>query len=207
MARRLISNDRKKINKNRKRIILLGVEGKNKTEKEYFKNFNASDKDYIIIFAKSNITDPVNMVCALKNQMNKMELNIEYGDKVYCVIDTDDNHEKDKQLENALNLANKCGIEIIPSNPCFEEWFLCHFEKSTKEIGNKEIIKELKKYIPKYAKNKNIYEEIFKYTDIAIKNAKYKNNYHLKNNRDLYKTIANPSSQVYKIIEELNKNK
>lgn len=42
--------------KERKRIILIAVEGKNKTEKTYFSNYDDGNKDYRIIFAKGNYT-------------------------------------------------------------------------------------------------------------------------------------------------------
>lgn len=204
-GKRVISNDRKSRKLKRKRIILIGLEGKNKTEKEYFKHFNGSANDYIIRIAKGNITDPVNMINALKCEIDKMDLNLEVGDKAYCVLDTDDILLKDSQIEEALLLAKEYNIEIIPSSPCFEEWILCHFDSSTKSISNKDIIKEVQKYIKNYHKSMDVYPEICSLTNVAIKNAKLKNKFHQTLGHNLFKIEANPSSQIYKIIEEIKK--
>lgn len=46
-----------------KNIILIGAEGKNKTEKMYFTELGNEFRDrYLIKFAKGNSTDPVGIV-------------------------------------------------------------------------------------------------------------------------------------------------
>ena len=206
MVRKLdkrISGYRVRQPRNQKRTILIALEGKNKTERLYFNHFNNRNNDYIIIFAKGNTTDPVNMIYGLIKEIDIMGLDVGEGDKVYCVFDADANESKNIQIKKALDLANRYGIEIITSNPCFEEWILCHFDNSTATLSNKEALKKVKTYFSKYDKNYDIYPNIADKTELAIKNAKSKENYHLKQGKNIYLAEANPSSLIYKIIESL----
>ena len=211
MARRLkekerqISINRTRRNLKQKNVILIGLEGTNQTENLYFSNYNKREKPYIIKIAQGNFTDPVNMVEAVSRSIKKYSLNLEEGDKAYCIFDADNNPNKDIQIKKAEAIAKQKGIEIIVSNPCFENWFLCHFRYLSKIQDNKEAIKELSKYIKGYKKNKDIFKEIEHLTKAAIKNAKKQELYHKKQNRDLNSAEANPSSGIYKIVEELIK--
>ena len=50
------------------------------------------------------------------------------------------------------------GIQFIASNPTFEIWFLLHFRYTSKYYADgKEVISDLKKYIPDYEKNKDAF--------------------------------------------------
>lgn len=60
MSKKPIIKRRRKIgSRKRKSIILIAAEGKNETEKNYFKHFR-NDK-FVIEFTKGNDTDPENM--------------------------------------------------------------------------------------------------------------------------------------------------
>ena len=86
MVRKLdkrISGYRVRQPRNQKRTILIALEGKNKTERLYFNHFNNRNNDYIIIFAKGNTTDPVNMIYGLIKEIDIMGLDVGEGDKVY----------------------------------------------------------------------------------------------------------------------------
>ena len=62
-------------------------------------------------------------------------------------------------------------IEFIVSNPGFEIWFLLHFTYTTKHYKNcDDVIKDLKRHISDYDKNKDIYEQIEKSTFKALHN-------------------------------------
>lgn len=45
-----------------KKIILMGTEGSNQTERKYFSSFNQLQNEYRILFSKGNNTDPVGVV-------------------------------------------------------------------------------------------------------------------------------------------------
>ena len=209
MTRKLDNYSRRQ--RQRKSTILIGLEGKNKTERNYFEHYNIADAPYKIMFTNNEFTDPVGIINKLIVYANQNEIKTdEDNNKIYCIFDTDTSKEKNKQINEAMKIAKKNNIEIILSNPCFEDWLLCHFQYSTKELSNKEIINELNNYIKpifkkKYYKSLDIYEAIKDKTDFAIKNSKEQINYHKKLKRNLFSIEANPSAMVYIIVEDLIK--
>ena len=196
---------RNKVTRKRKPVILIATEGKNMTEKLYFNNFNRN-KNYSIVFAKGNYTDPVNMVNSLIKDLKDRELNKKNGDIAYCVFDTDFDVHKQKEILIAKKKTKNLNIELIKSNPCFEIWFILHFSNSTKQYkSNEEVIKELKKYIPKYKKNTDVFAYLDNKRKNAIKNAKLLEKYHIELGRNIDYIECNPSSEVYKVFEQVNK--
>ena len=87
--------------------------------------------------------------------------------------------EKQGRLQDCFGLladkkAEANDLSLIVSSPCFEIWYLCHYDYSTKAFGsNEEVINELKKRIPQYDKNKeDMYELLRPMQDNAVQNAK-----------------------------------
>lgn len=194
------SNSRK-----RKKVIFIATEGKNKTERLYFKKFN-SDKVQMR-FAKGGSTDPVNMVSELLSECKDMGFDPEAGDMAYCVLDSDFSINKNNQMALADKKAKKNDLSLIVSSPCFEIWYLCHYEYSTKIFGsNEEVIDELKKRMPQYDKNKeDMYEILLQMKDNAVENAKKLEKYNLQSGKKLHTVEFMPSTEVYRIIETIVK--
>lgn len=192
------SNSRK-----RKKIIFISTEGKNKTEKLYFKKFN-SDKVQIK-FSKGGSTDPVNMVSELLSKCNEMGFDSEVGDEAFCVLDSDFDANKNNQLSLADKKAKKNGLSLIVSSPCFEVWFLCHYGYSAKHFGsNEDVINELKKKIPQYDKSKeDMYELLQEMQNNAIENAKRLEKFNLQCGKKPHTVEFMPSTEVYHIIENI----
>ena len=192
------SNSRK-----RKKIIFIATEGKNKTEKLYFKKYN-SDKVQIR-FAKGGSTDPVNMVSELLSECKYMGFDPEAGDMAYCVLDSDFLASKNKQIALADKKAEANDLSLIVSSPCFEIWYLCHYDYSTKAFGsNEEVIDELKKKIPQYDKNKeDVYELLRPMQDNAVTNAKKLESYNIQGGKKSHTVEFMPSTEVYRIIETI----
>ncbi len=202
---RKISNDRKRKLRKKKNKIIIAVEGNNKTEKLYFDNFDDGKQDYSITIAKGNDTDPLGLVKNLDKEVKKSELYLSKGDMVFCVFDVDVDSNKNKIIDEAKKYAQKKGIQVITSTPCIELWFLLHFEYTTANLSNNEVIKRLKKFNPKYEKNINIFPYINKNIDIAILNAKKLEKYQIDNNKKIGTVEANPNTEMYKIVEFLIK--
>ena len=188
-----------------KKVILVAFEGKNKTENNYFSNYRLRDKDYIIKLVPGNETDPINLVNKTIIKVKELGLNLEENDRAYCIFDTDLDERKNMQIIKARKLAKKYHIIMITSNPCIELWFLLHFEYTTAWLSNNDVINKLKKYYPKYEKNINIFPEIKDKVFEAIKNAKKLESFQLDNNKIIGIVDANPSTEMYKIVEELIK--
>ena len=202
---RRISNDRVRKVRKQKSKILIAAEGKNKTEKTYFSNFEDGKKSYNITYARGNNTDPLKLVKMLIKEIDELKLDLQDDDVAYCIFDTDVDPNKNKIIEEAIQFARKNNIKIITSSPCFELWFLLHYDYTTANMDSEEVIKRLKEYYPKYEKNINIYPDIIKEIDLAIDRAKKLEKYQTDNNRRIGTVEANPNTEVYKIVEYLMK--
>ncbi len=202
---RRISNDRVRKVRKQKSKILIAAEGKNKTEKTYFSNFEDGKKSYNITYARGNNTDPLKLVKMLIKEIDELKLDLQDDDVAYCIFDTDVDPNKNKIIEEAIQLAKKNNIKIITSSPCFELWFLLHYDYTTANMDSEKVIKRLKEYYPKYEKNINIYPDIIKEIDLAIDRAKKIEKYQIDNNRRIGTVEANPNTEVYKIVEYLMK--
>lgn len=202
---RSISKDRSRNFRKTKNKIIIAVEGTNKTERIYFNNFDDGKKKYSITIAKDKNTDPINLVKKLNKEIKRLGLDLKNGDKAFCVFDVDTNVNKNKIIDEATKLAKKYNIDIITSTPCIELWFLLHFEYTTSNLSNSEVIKRLKTYCD-YKKNKNIYLEINDKVDYAIERAKKLELFQKDNGRIIGRVESNPNTEVYKIVEYLIKN-
>lgn len=203
----MISKDRQRNRNNRKskRVILVAYEGKNKTEKNYFDNFKGIDKNYIIKTVPGNETDPSNLVKQTIERVKELGLNLDDDDRAFCIFDTDIDIRKNKQIKEAIVLANENNIKVITSSPCIELWFLLHYVYTSAHMNSDEVIRKLKKYYSKYSKNCNIYPVIYDKTKVAYNNAKKLEKYQLNNNKDIKSVEANPHTDIYQIIDELEK--
>lgn len=186
-----------------KRILLIKAEGKNKTEINYFKNFE-SDTIHVIQ-VKGNETDPENMMRQLINQYNTDDLGD--NDLAVCLVDADFNFSKDAQLKKADKLIPKeKSIKLIVSNPCFELWFICHFIYTTRNYtSSDDVLKLLKNSIPDYEKNSlTVFDNLKKNGDQnkAINNAKKLEKHCLDNNQQPHTVGFSPSTEVYKIFTD-----
>ena len=183
---------RKKVINSRLAIAVLG-EGI--TEREYFKSLKKHSrlafKFKPEIPKHSDIQSIVNKAKFLKNTF----------DIVYCIIDLDRIlvNPKEKQKYYELKSKNK-DLYFIENNPCFEIWFLLHFEFSTREYASCEnLIKILKKYIPEYHKSENYLakKDLFFYLENKLDKA-------LENSIHLNKLRMNTKCDMYKVIHKLN---
>ena len=139
MARR-----RKRERGSRKRCerntLLIGTEGNNKTETNYFSELTREYPNYYVKFAQGNNTDPIAVVNSVVDSLNEYEIDFQRGDLGFAVFDVDIYSNKKEQIETAIRIAKKNGIMVVLSNPSFEYWFLLHFVFTTKQFySNKEL--------------------------------------------------------------------
>lgn len=177
-------------------IIFLGVEGKNKTEYNYFKNFHS--RNYKIRFSKTGCTDIDSMAEDLYKLMIEHDFNTENGDKAFLVVDTDDKRSRIEEIKKKLSFCEKNHIEVIASSPEIEVWFLFHYIDKNIPNSKKDIKRELGKYIgKKYKKSDDIYSSLKPLTDKAIQNSKK-----YESRLGPEKTLSFcPRTEVYKIVE------
>ena len=186
-----------------KAVILIGTEGRNKTERQYFRTLSqdASDK-YSFKFARGKNTDPVGVVMDTVKDAENMCT--DPGDKAFAVFDTDADVQKQPLVDKAVELAKKNSIEVITSTPCFEVWFLQHFRYSTHPFNSgDEVLRELRQHVSDYEKSKNVYESVSQSTEDAIERAKALEEYHDTQGRKKYSIDRNPSALAFIIVDML----
>lgn len=201
MVARTKQKQRGKVTKNRKTLILIGCEGKNKTEKNYFTEFNRTQKKYMIKPASGNSTDPKGIVEDTVVSMGKFE----EEDLAFCLFDSDTDKQKQPQIDQAVALAKKNGIEVLLSVPCFEIWFLQHFQYSTGSLTSNQTIDKLKKFIPEYEKSENVFLQLEESMETAVEHAERLERYHNELGVQSKSLERNPSTEAYKLVKLLKK--
>ena len=192
----------------RRKIIVVGTEGKNKTEEQYFRSLEKFQKKYHFIFAGGNDTDPVKIVRNTIKKAKDEDLSFEHGDMAISVFDLDLSHIKEEQVNRASELSKAKGVCLITSNPCFEIWFLEHFAYTSRPFAsNDELIRELKKYMPGYSKNSDVSGVLHPMTAVAVENCKKLDKYHMENKSGKLSLFCNPRTDVYKIVEMIIKER
>ncbi|NEQ86756.1 MAG: RloB domain-containing protein [Moorea sp. SIO2I5] len=194
-----------------KQYILIVVEGE-ETEYNYFKSFKTSLKlkTTTVEVVPGKGGDPLVIVetankWRLRNKQQKQKGREVTYDKIYCVFDGD----KPTEYKQALEQAKIYGIIPIPSIPCFEFWFLLHYQYTAKSFDKcKDVISELKKnWIQDYDKARDMYSVLEPRLDQAIANAERLDKYHLEEQQTQNIDCANPSTKVHQLVKYLQDQK
>lgn len=192
-----------------KPTILIVCEGEN-TEPSYFRQFRLSTATVKAIGEGYNTVSLVNRGVQLASKRRY--------DQVWCVFDKDDFSIND--FNNAIQIAKANNFGIAYSNQAFEYWVILHFDDHQgggmdRNDYDKKINNLLKPFKLTYdgKGSKVITEEIFELMDstdetinknrkdIAIERAKR----NLKNHGINNPALAESSTTVYKLVEELMK--
>ena len=193
-----------------KPTILIVYERKN-TEPSYFRKFKLSTATIKAIGEGYNTISLVNRASQLSNEKKY--------DQVWCVFDKDDFSLED--FNNAIDIAEAQNFKVAYSNQAFEYWIILHFEDHQgggmhRDDYDKKINNFLKPFGVKYdgQGSKIITEEIFdilegvdentnkERVEIAIRRAKR----NLKNHYDVSPALAESSTTVFKLVNELRKH-
>lgn len=200
---------RKKEKREPKKLFLIVCEGE-KTEPHYFNvmvdklktSRRISSKSDAIVFHGKH-TDPLGVLNDLINYQKDGSKYTDFDQK-WIVIDRDERsdgkggHPKDN-FDNALKKSEAKGVEAAWSNPCFEIWFLLHFEYMDVAIDRKAVTEKLKTKdkLPDYEKGaENIYNLLEPKIYDAIRNAK-------KLESESTSKNSNPGTTVHKLVEKL----
>ena len=192
-----------------KPVILIVTEG-SQTEPKYFEHYRNRQTNIDIRVVGSRTsggeTDYLSLIRKAVEYQNKNQISVSEGDSVWVVADGDVNYNnpdpitaKDSLLSKARKMADAKGIQIALSNPCFEFWYLLHFQYTTKFFKDYPAVKNaLTTYLPDYEKAGDVYNQLAEHTAIAIQNAKRVEQYHLQNDSSKPFGIAvNPSCQHF----------
>ena len=124
--------------RNRKRLVLFAAEGRNRTESLYMRDLARDCASVTLHRSRDASTDPVGMVSGLVEAMGYYGFSAEHGDLAFCLVDFDLSHDKERQVRDALRIAEAHGIRLIISNPCFELWYICHFTANPQALWFKQ---------------------------------------------------------------------
>ena len=198
-----------------KKVVLIVTEG-SRTEPKYFGHFRTRNTNIDIKVVPSHSaggeTDYMSLVRKAAQHQKKDQLSAAIGDSVWVVADGDVNlnnpdpiNERNRQLNMARKIAARSNIRLLISNPCFEFWYLLHFQYTSKHLKDYNAAKkELLSYFPEYEKTDDVYEQLLPYMEQAIQNAHRLERYHIENGESVPFTIAaNPYTEVYQLIEAL----
>jgi ribosomal protein S8 len=148
---------------------------------------------------KSMYRLPIEIVAkVVGNQINEKYISdykktkgVQPKDKTYLMYDLDVNGMLEK-----LQKIKK--TTLLVSNPCFELWYLLHFQNQTAELSSKECEDKLVKHIKTYHKG-NICNEL----KIKLNN----NQNDAISKAKTLKIFNNPSSEIYVLIDDLENEK
>lgn len=182
------------------------VVGDGKCEKLYFDQMKTSENLTSNIGPK--LPNKSGSWSTVFDTVDKFLLNEEYL-QIYCLIDFDkviSNNEMEKYTSRRNKLLKTGKVSIFECSPCFEMWFLMHYEQTARSFDNCDSVASYlisKKHITDYCKTeeyytkKRIYEHLKPNQPTAIRNAKL-----LESNREDI-GIKYPRAEVYKLIEIL----
>ena len=188
------------VKRERKPVMLITAEGKNKTEQLYFTSFQNQHGKYSVKFIKTgNETDPEGMYKALDAYWKRNDLSEKDGDKAYIVLDLDCYEQKAKRIQELSRRSNN--IRFVVSNPCIEVWFLMHFGYSTHQfIDSKEPKRELRRYIEGYEENVDVAPILKPLLPVAMENIVRLKKYHQEIGSKWISAGCNPMTDVDEII-------
>ncbi|RLC89521.1 MAG: hypothetical protein DRI37_03650 [Chloroflexi bacterium] len=122
-------------------------------------------------------------------------------DEVWCVFDRE-NPQDNPSFPRAVNKATSNKLELAVSTPAFEYWYLLHFIYTDKPFRDaSEVIEVLKKHIPHYEKNQDIFNrcELLERTAVAIERAARGWSQRVDKNE----RFPNSSTLVFKLVQKL----
>jgi len=123
------------------------------------------------------------------------------GDQIWCVFDRDSTRKQ--QFNDAIHMAEANGMHVAYSNQAFELWYLLHFDYHDTALHRKQYMTMLTERLGRpYRKNDDeMYDRLIDAQEAAIQHARRLHGAQ----SDLQPADANPSTTVYKLVEELRK--
>ena len=147
---------RKAASKELKPVVLIVCEGR-ETEPNYFNDLkralDLTSVEVEVVGSDVCGTAPRSIVDYAKTRMNELLKDKREVDRknVWCVFDRDEH----PSFAEAMDMAKGNGFGVAFSNPCFELWYLLHFQDQKAPIGRDAVTRALKTpgNFPEYSKN------------------------------------------------------
>ena len=179
-------------------VVLVVTEGE--TERKYLDNLRIRDAGYALKVFRASNRSAIGVIQDCKKKIKGMGISLKNGDRAYRVFDVDENTED--QLREAIDLAKKSNITTILSNPCFEVFYLYHYEKKLPPMKKPCDVKEyLSKYIDEYKESNDYWQILFEHQKKALERVRGTNLSDIPLNLDNSVAMTN----IWVIFEDLLK--
>lgn len=184
-----------------RRQLLVFVEGE-RTEDGYFKFWWRRHRDKVIVSIDGRHGTPMTLVelaVARKEQEQRDERRGRgpAHDEVWCVFDVDTH----PHLNDAILLAKRHSIGIAVSNPCFELWFILHYEDRTAHIDGRQARARSAELLGcKKTLTDTALEVLATRYEDAVRRAKALDK---KHRGDGSQPRSNPSSEAWKLVDRI----
>lgn len=105
-------------------LFAIACEGTER-EPDYFRLFDGTDRIKVDIIEDGEGSAPLKVLARVADYISENQLNAEYGDSLWCVIDKD--KWPQNQIEELHAFCNQKGNRyLVISNPSIEIWLLYH---------------------------------------------------------------------------------
>ena len=115
------------------KLFVIATEGE-KTEKQYFSQFNSSRIQLKILHTEDSHSSPNHVLNRLESYVEEFQLGEE--DELWLVVDVD--RWGDKKLAQVCQACVQKNFHTAVSNPCFELWLCLHHVSASEflHLGN-----------------------------------------------------------------------
>lgn len=178
--------------------LLIVCEGR-RTEPNYFEGFRKENRNVVISVCESPGKTPLQIVRLALQKARELDIGKVDGDSAWCVFDVDECEDKD--MRRAVEIAGN-ELELAVSNPCFEVWFLLHHTFAEKRMDTcRDVIIELRKYVPVYDKSAEHFDRLRPLSSIAIFNAERLERGRIGMGYLAHMRGANPCTNVHHLVK------
>ena len=188
-------------------FILVVCEGA-ETERIYFESLRTAiglnKADVEVVGAGAGVISVVALAIQLRQERETAaeESNrLAPFDEVWCVVDTERRNDN-PSWERGVDRIRATSLKLAWSNPCFEFWLLLHFELNGRVFDGYAALRPvLRRYIRRYEKSLNCFEQLAPRVPTAIQNSKQ---IHRAQWQDTPRPIdCNPATTVHELVERL----
>lgn len=187
------------------RKALIVCEGE-KTERGYFEAVRQSMRlpTLRIRVVHPNATDPLTIVEATIEERARLASQGLWlrGDEAWVVFDGDEHMNASADRWNrAIQLARGKTIRLAISNPCFELWYLIHFQDQTANISRVNACRSLRRHVNVYEKSSILWPvPLQPLTAAAVRRAEAVAYQAVRNS---LAEFSNPSTGVHELVQSL----
>ena len=190
--------------------IYIFTEGN--TEEIYLKHFENRIYNVEVKSVDPKHTNAYGIVKFAMKYLEENKLELDYGDRGYCVFDSDPKSNANiKEVFQLLFPQKDRGLEFIFSNPCFEVWFALHFGKApygfTAEQMKKYVKDKLKNKYPKYSETTDVYDYLLEWQNEAAERAERLHKQQEQVHKTVYSHECNPYTNIFEFIKHMEKIK